>query len=125
MVCKEFRFEAAHSLPNHDGKCRGLHGHSYRFQVECSGYVSDFAGAPDEGMVVDFGRLSAYWKKLEPGIDHRFLNDVIQVEFHPTTAENIARYLLTLFRAEFEDTEVCHVDVVRVCETATAWAAAR
>ena len=28
-VRRRFGFEAAHRLPNHPGKCRELHGHSY------------------------------------------------------------------------------------------------
>lgn len=36
-VGKEFRFEAAHRLPRHDGKCRRPHGHSYVLWVEVEG----------------------------------------------------------------------------------------
>jgi 6-pyruvoyltetrahydropterin/6-carboxytetrahydropterin synthase len=29
LIYKEVRFEAAHRLPYHDGKCQRLHGHSW------------------------------------------------------------------------------------------------
>lgn len=36
-VSKEFSFDMAHILDGHDGKCRNLHGHTYKLQVEVSG----------------------------------------------------------------------------------------
>ena len=29
-ITKEFTFDASHRLPHHGGKCRNLHGHTYR-----------------------------------------------------------------------------------------------
>jgi len=46
------RFEMAHRLMNHSGKCRFLHGHSYLAEVEIS------AERPTKnGMVLDFADL--------------------------------------------------------------------
>ena len=36
-LAKEFTFDAAHSLPNSDGPCRRLHGHTYRAVVFARG----------------------------------------------------------------------------------------
>jgi 6-pyruvoyltetrahydropterin/6-carboxytetrahydropterin synthase len=36
-VTKEFRFEGAHALADYDGKCRFIHGHSYRLFVTLKG----------------------------------------------------------------------------------------
>ena len=33
IVRRRFEFEAAHELPNHPGKCKNLHGHSYKLFV--------------------------------------------------------------------------------------------
>lgn len=86
---------AAHQLPNHDGKCRNLHGHDYRIEVTLHGRVARKDGTPTEGMVVDFGHVKQYWKEnLEPFIDHRFLNEVLDDEHQPPTAENLALWLL-------------------------------
>ena len=32
-VTKIFKFDAAHFLPEHSGKCADLHGHTYRLEV--------------------------------------------------------------------------------------------
>lgn len=125
-ISKEFRFEAAHELPNHDGKCRNLHGHSYVFTVQVSGPVNTTPNAPDEGMVMDFSRLSEVWKGLEPFLDHRYLNEVMPEQYLPSTAENIARYLVDFFREKLEvDDGDTFVDSVTVFETATSSATAR
>lgn len=126
-IAKEFRFEAAHVLPNHQGKCAQLHGHSYIFQVSISGPVQNDPTAPDHGMVLDFAAVSAVWKGgLETHLDHRYLNDVLPPEYQPTTAENIARYLVDYFRDHLErDDSDLFVDAVTVWETATSSATAR
>jgi len=124
-IGKVFKFEAAHQLPNHDGKCRNLHGHSYRVEVELEGDPrSEGEGAPDEGMVLDFSALSAIWKRaVHARLDHRFLNDVIPDRV--TTAENIAAWILDELVNEFERQDLdAAVAAVTVWETATSWARA-
>lgn len=118
-VCKEWTFEAAHQLPLHDGKCRELHGHSYRVRVTASGQRLISTG-PKTGMVIDFGDLSAVWKEhLEPLLDHRFLNDTLPVPV--TTAEHIAGWILIRFREQLDT----GLDLtVRVWETPSCWAEA-
>ena len=113
-VCKLFRFEAAHQLPNHAGKCANLHGHSYLVEVRAAGEVKPTTGEPDEGMVCDYARLSAAWRPLHERLDHRCLNDVLDF---PTTAENLAGYLLAELRAALP-----MVFSVRLWETANCWA---
>jgi 6-pyruvoyltetrahydropterin/6-carboxytetrahydropterin synthase len=67
-----FRFEAAHHLAWHPGKCRNLHGHSYRLDVTVSGPLDG------NGVVMDFDTLH---RLVEQEIidqwDHRDLNQVI------------------------------------------------
>lgn len=124
LIEKEFRFEAAHSLPNHDGKCRGLHGHSYRVVVQVGGVISHAFGESDEGMIVDFKWLTAAWKeRCEPLLDHRFLNDSLGLS-GPTTAENIADWILVTLsepvaRAPHSGEVGLLVTEVRLWETAT------
>jgi len=73
-VCKIFSFDAAHFLPNYEGKCHNLHGHTWKLEVEVSGFVT-----PDTGMVIDF----VYLKNLVNGevinkLDHTLLNDTLE-----------------------------------------------
>lgn len=124
-IGKTFRFEAAHVLPNHDGKCSRPHGHSYQVEVVLAGYgLVDTAGASDEGMLMDFGTVSAAWKQIEDQLDHRNLNEQLPPQYHPTTAEHIAGYLFDFFQAELVEggPQGVHVTSVRVWETATGWA---
>jgi 6-pyruvoyltetrahydropterin/6-carboxytetrahydropterin synthase len=116
-IGKEFRFEAAHHLPEHDGKCQRPHGHSYRVEVTLIG--KPIERGPKTGMVVDFGELSAFWKEsVEPLLDHRDLNETLDVPV--TTAEWIAYWILGAFRARFG----AKVERVRVWETASSFAEA-
>jgi 6-pyruvoyltetrahydropterin/6-carboxytetrahydropterin synthase len=83
-IGKKFKFDAAHFIPNHPGKCRNLHGHTYQVEVELEGPID-----PETGMVVDFGEIKEEVGKLMDKLDHCCLNDVL----HLPTAENIAIYL--------------------------------
>lgn len=51
-VSREFRFESAHRIVGHSGKCKHLHGHSYRAVV-----VVESSDVDKMGMVVDFGKI--------------------------------------------------------------------
>jgi 6-pyruvoyltetrahydropterin/6-carboxytetrahydropterin synthase len=117
-LSKTFRFEAAHHLPNHAGKCREPHGHSYKLTVFIEGKVNLNAGEPDEGMVMDFDVIKRVWEMhLKPILDHKDLN--IQFMF-VTTAENIAAWILVAFydhgipvkALELWETETCCARVV-------------
>jgi len=115
-VGKEFTFQAAHQLPLHDGKCKYLHGHSYRVAVEVTGPVQNVG--PKSGMVIDFGVLSAFWhREVEPQLDHRFLNDTLPIEF--TTAELIAAWVFEQFSSLLGGDKTL---AVQVWETPTSWA---
>ncbi|OFX17768.1 MAG: 6-carboxytetrahydropterin synthase QueD [Bacteroidetes bacterium GWA2_31_9] len=56
-VTKEFNFEMAHALWNYDGKCRNVHGHSYKLFVTVIGNPINDENNPKHGMVIDFGDL--------------------------------------------------------------------
>lgn len=83
-VSKEFRFDAAHSLPflPESHKCHHLHGHTYTVRVHCSGDL-----IPDRSWVVDYADIKAAVQPLVDALDHKNLNDVVGM---PTTAENLA-----------------------------------
>jgi 6-pyruvoyltetrahydropterin/6-carboxytetrahydropterin synthase len=71
-VSRTFHFEAAHQLPWHEGKCRQLHGHSYRLEVTVEGPVGP------QGIVLDFADLrDVVEREVLARYDHRYLNDVM------------------------------------------------
>lgn len=87
-IWREFRFEAAHLLPNlPDGhKCKRLHGHSYRVRV----FVG---GEPDSklGWVIDFADISEACEPIRRRLDHYYLNEIEGLE-NPTS-EALARWI--------------------------------
>ncbi len=77
-----FGFEAAHRLPWHPGRCRELHGHSYRLDVSVEGPLDA------NGVVLDFDTLKDVVRtQVIDQWDHRDLNEVLD---NPT-AELLAR----------------------------------
>src|ERR1039458_697538 len=67
-----FTFDAAHRLEWHTGKCRNLHGHSYRLDVTVAG------GLDANGVVIDFDILhSVVTREVIDQWDHRDLNEVL------------------------------------------------
>ena len=121
-ITKIFRFEAAHHLPGHQGKCAGLHGHSYRLEVTIRGPIKDAPGESDHGMVMDFGDLSHMVKNsVIERLDHQDLNAVTGLH---TTAENLAHWIwgeLTanglsealLYRICLWETDRCFVEITQ------------
>lgn len=88
---KEFTFEAAHQLPHHDGKCRRLHGHSFKGRLVCEGPELQSQG-PSQGMLLDYADMKAVMKPLlENYLDHHHLNETLKIE--SPTAEEIARWI--------------------------------
>lgn len=82
-LCVRRKFDAAHHLPHHVGKCKQVHGHTWVVAVEIT-YSGEL---PDDGMIMDFGDIKEVVDKLDhPGYE---LNEVIP---NPT-AENIAEFL--------------------------------
>jgi len=62
-VTKIFDFETAHALWNYDGKCKNIHGHSYKLTVSISGEVIQDINHVKNGMIIDFGDLKKIVKK--------------------------------------------------------------
>lgn len=62
-ITKIFTFETAHVLYNYDGKCKNMHGHSYKLFVTVKGNPVDDLENPKNGMVVDFGDIKKVVKE--------------------------------------------------------------
>jgi 6-pyruvoyltetrahydropterin/6-carboxytetrahydropterin synthase len=81
-VKRSFRFEASHVLPRHPGKCRNLHGHSFRLTVTVEAPID-----PRTGIALDFADLKAtVHREVVDRLDHRHLNEILD----EPTAENLA-----------------------------------
>ena len=56
-ITKLFHFETGHALYGYDGKCKNVHGHSYKLAVTVSGKPISDTNNVKFGMVIDFGDL--------------------------------------------------------------------
>lgn len=129
LVIKRFRFETAHRLPHHPGKCKHLHGHSYTLEVGVRGPVGE------NGMVVDFGDIKRAVSPLVEQWDHGVLLDQHQDKEladtlrasgarvfafdGPPTAELMASYLVGVIRTALLLPP--GAVFVRLYETADSW----
>jgi 6-pyruvoyltetrahydropterin/6-carboxytetrahydropterin synthase len=56
-ITKQFHFETGHALYGYDGKCKNVHGHSYKLYVTVIGTPIGDSTNVKYGMVIDFGDL--------------------------------------------------------------------
>lgn len=114
ILGKEFRFEAAHQLPRHNGKCARLHGHSWIGIVYVSGSTVQKTG-PKTGMVLDYADIKTYLKPLlDHYLDHHFLNQTTGLE-NPTS-EELARWIFE----QLEQRGLPEILGVKIHETCTS-----
>lgn len=62
-ITKQFNFETGHALYGYDGKCRNVHGHSYKLSVTVIGNPITDTTHVKQGMVIDFGDLKKIVKE--------------------------------------------------------------
>jgi 6-pyruvoyltetrahydropterin/6-carboxytetrahydropterin synthase len=102
------KFSASHYLPDYQGECSNLHGHTWRVDFDISG------ASNNKGFLIDFRKLKQIVKEL----DHKHLNDIIE---NPT-AENISMYFLEQIKRIAKEGNY-HIDYfkVRVYEGDDSW----
>lgn len=62
-ITKQFNFETGHALYGYDGKCKNVHGHSYKLSVTVSGAPISDSTHVKFGMVIDFSDLKKIVKE--------------------------------------------------------------
>ncbi|MBC8883772.1 6-carboxytetrahydropterin synthase [Flavobacterium piscinae] len=62
-ITKQFSFETGHALYGYDGKCKNVHGHSYKLSVTVIGTPISDSSNVKFGMVIDFGDLKKIVKE--------------------------------------------------------------
>lgn len=137
-ITKQFSFETGHALYGYDGKCKNVHGHSYKLSVTVIGKPITDTNNTKFGMVIDFGDLKKIVKdEIVDVFDHATVfnkntphlelanelknrgHHVILVDYQPTSemmvidfARKIKRYL----------PENIQLHSLRLQETATSFA---
>jgi 6-pyruvoyltetrahydropterin/6-carboxytetrahydropterin synthase len=133
-ITKQFTFETGHALYGYDGKCKNVHGHSYKLSVTVMGTPISDRNHVKFGMVIDFGDLKKIVKEeIVDVFDHATVfnsttphiqlanelksrdHHVILVDYQPTSenmvidfAEKIKKRLpadITLYSLRLQETE--------------------
>lgn len=122
LVSKEFTFDAAHHLHNYEGKCKNLHGHTYKVIFGISSMTNEI------GISIDFGDIKKIWKeRIESYLDHRYLNETLPPM--NTTAENMVVWIYEKMQVFLNNSHLNYleptVEFVRLYETPTSFAEAR
>lgn len=107
LLCRDFKFDAAHNLIHYHGKCERLHGHTYHLRVTLE-------GKPDaEGMVCDFAELKKTVNdRVLSKLDHAYINDIIA----QPTAEYISIWIFRALDGPLRR-DNCRLQSVRLWET--------
>jgi len=129
-ISKEFKWEMGHRLPFHSGKCKNIHGHTYKMRVEIEGDLDE------NGMVMDYYDVSEIISPIVDELDHSFLvkeTDKEIIDFlvklnskkvvvpFETTAENITLHLLEKIKERITSDRIKRIKV-RVYETEKTYA---
>lgn len=137
-ITKQFDFETGHALYGYDGKCRNVHGHSYKLSVTVTGSPIEDKNNVKYGMVIDFSDLKKIVKEqIVDAFDHATVfnkntphlelaqelqsrgHNVILVDYQPTS-----EMMLIDFAAKIKAKlpEEIQLYSLRLQETATSYA---
>ena len=138
-ITKQFSFETGHALYGYDGKCRNVHGHSYKLSVTVIGNPIEDSSNVKFGMVIDFSDLKKIVKEeIVDVFDHATVfnkntphvelakelsqrgHNVLLVDYQPTSemmvidfAEKIKARLpknITLHSLKLQETETSYAE---------------
>ena len=138
-ITKEFTFETGHALYGHDGKCKNIHGHSYKLSVTLLGNPISDSNDPKFGMIMDFSDLKKIVKEeIVDRFDHATIfnkntphielannlkslgHNVVLVDYQPTSemlvtdfADKIKNRLpknIKLFSLKLRETASCYAE---------------
>jgi 6-pyruvoyltetrahydropterin/6-carboxytetrahydropterin synthase len=84
----EDSFDAAHLLPDYQGNCSRLHGHTYKVQAHFRTLELD-----KQGMAIDFRKAKKLLRSVLDYIDHHYINELPEFSDQNPTAENVARFI--------------------------------
>ena len=111
-------FDAAHCLPNYNGKCANLHGHRWVVEVGVKAFSDEYLDNGD--MLIDFHKMKEILEKEVLDIfDHSLVNDILDMP----TSENITMWIVRRLRQAFSELASVYysLDKVRVYESPDAY----
>ncbi|MFN2261630.1 MAG: 6-carboxytetrahydropterin synthase QueD [Psychroflexus sp.] len=115
-ITKQFTFETAHALYGYDGKCRNIHGHSYKLDVTVIGKpISDMQNVKC-GMVIDFGDLKQIVKtEVVDKMDHAIIlnKDTPHIELAETLKRSGHNVVLVNYQPTSENMVIDFADKIK------------
>lgn len=138
-ITKQFSFETGHALYGYDGKCKNVHGHSYKLFVTVIGTPISDTTHVKYGMVIDFSDLKKIVKtEIVDVFDHATVfnkntphvelakelevrgHSVLLVDYQPTSemmvidfAQKIKKHLpenIQLFSLRLQETDSSYAE---------------
>jgi 6-pyruvoyltetrahydropterin/6-carboxytetrahydropterin synthase len=138
-ITKQFSFETGHALYGYDGKCKNVHGHSYKLSVTVIGKPITDRDNVKFGMVIDFSDLKKIVKEeIVDKFDHATVfngntphvelaaelssrgHDVILVDYQPTSENMVIDFSnkivarlpqnISLFSLRLQETETSYAE---------------
>ncbi len=116
IIAKHFEFEASHKLPDDEcyGKCKNLHGHTYKLTVEVQGPINS------KGWVINFKDLKEIVNELIiDKYDHGYLNDYFEISTAEIMAQKMFNDLYIYFEDNYKDVQV---HSIKLYETSNSYA---
>ena len=138
-ITKQFTFETGHAFYGPDGKCKNIHGHSYKLSVTIFGKPLGDSKSSKFGMIMDFSDLKKIVKEeIVNPLDHATIfnkntphlqlannlksigHKVVLVDYQPTSemlvidfAKKIKKRLpgdIQLFSLKLQETATCFAE---------------
>lgn len=114
-LTKEFRLEMAHALWNYKGKCKNIHGHSYKLQVTVIGEINNSPTSNDYGMVIDFRKIN---KLIEKNLVEKYDHSLILNKKYKSKGSVISKQMLEKcyfvdFQPTCENLILFFVDIIK------------
>ena len=137
QITKIFNFETAHALHGYAGKCRNLHGHSYKLHVTVSSKTPEEGYLGGTGILMDFKDLKKLVnEKVVDKFDHRLILSKAYLAANPNlgelenleiwdiepSAENIILYIKQELLGGFpEDVELVKLVLYETSDSYAEW----
>jgi len=99
ILTVEGHFSAAHQVKGYSGDCAGLHGHTYRVQVNVAVTKLD-----EIGMAIDFRSIKTTLDNILTMLDHTNLNDLSYFKERNATTEHVAMFIYQEMKSRISGT---------------------
>lgn len=97
---------SAHYLREYEGKCKNLHGHTWKIEAFIRGEQLN-----ELGMICDFTLLKSKFNEFLSTMDHGCLNELEYFKDRNPTTEHIAKYVYESFAEIIKPLELAKVQV--------------